>query len=67
MKKLIEETEVNLNLIKKEVRQEIENIGTTVAGIKTGLKKSYLSDWLHNRFNMSFEKIIKIGKKLFDN
>lgn len=65
MKKLIEQTELNLNLIKKEVRNEIEKIGTTKASDLTNLRKSYLSDWLHDRFNMSFEKIIKIGKKLF--
>ena len=66
MKKLIHQTELNLNVIENEVRKEIDRIGSTKAAFLTDLKKAYLTDWKRGRINMSYNKIIEIAKNLFD-
>jgi hypothetical protein len=65
IEQLIKQTEKNLNTIKKKVVDELKKPGGGVkAAETTGLTKNNFYNFIHGRSNMSWEKILKIAKKI---
>ena len=50
-----------------QVKNLIKSAGSTALADVTGLKKQYLSSVAQGKIKMSYEKILKLAKKLIDN
>lgn len=56
--------ESNLEMVKEELKKKITKMGVGTFSEKVGILEADVSAWLHEKRKWSYEKIIKLAKKL---
>lgn len=65
MKKIIKQTEKNLNILKEDLQKKIKEKGPAEIGRLTNSNGNSLSDWYHGRIKMAYEKILRLSKEYY--